>query len=207
MDGIKAIPCMYDGVQFRSQLEAKWAMLFDRLAWPWLYEPVAYAGWIPDFVLTFPHAPLVVEVKPFDRPRGVEIAAYREKIDRAGCPHDVLLAGACGPWPERHGGDDDSVVVGLLRGAPHEGWAAGLLTGCRGHLNAERPCPEPTGSIGLFHGAGVFRNRRCGCYEGNHYLDRVEWREIKGLWRTIGNAVQWMPQYATAISSHFPPGI
>lgn len=205
MDGIKAIPCIYDGVRFRSRLEAKWAMLFDRLAWPWIYEPVAYAGWIPDFVLTFPHAPLLVEVKPFDYPRRQEIEAYQAKIDRGGCPHDVLLVGACGPWPERHG---HGAVIGLLRGSSHEGWGLGLLTGCRGHLNAERPCPEPTGSLGLFHGSGVFRNRRCGCYDGDHYLDRVEWREVDGLWRTIGNAVQWMPNSPSrdGTPSLFPPG-
>ncbi|MEA2669684.1 MAG: hypothetical protein QOJ33_2618, partial [Chloroflexota bacterium] len=30
-----AIPTTYDGVNFRSRLEAKWAAFFDLLGWRW----------------------------------------------------------------------------------------------------------------------------------------------------------------------------
>lgn len=47
---IKPKPTKYNGVQFRSRLEAKWAAFFDILKWPWLYEPVDLGEWSPDFI-------------------------------------------------------------------------------------------------------------------------------------------------------------
>lgn len=48
---IKAIPTTYKSTMFRSRLEARWAAFFDLLEWKWLYEPVDFNGWIPDFQL------------------------------------------------------------------------------------------------------------------------------------------------------------
>lgn len=63
MGRMRAIPTVYAGVQFRSRLEARWAAFFDVVGWPWEYEPLDLAGYIPDFVLAFP-MPMLVEVKP-----------------------------------------------------------------------------------------------------------------------------------------------
>jgi hypothetical protein len=48
---IANIPTIYNGVQFRSRLEAKWAAFFDLLGWHWHYEPLDLDGWIPDFLI------------------------------------------------------------------------------------------------------------------------------------------------------------
>jgi hypothetical protein len=48
---IANIPTTYNGVQFRSRLEAKWAAFFDLLGWRWHYEPLDLDGWIPDFLI------------------------------------------------------------------------------------------------------------------------------------------------------------
>ena len=56
-------PTTYQGVRFRSRLEARWAAFFDLAGWSWEYEPVELAGWAPDFLLHVP-TPLYVEVKP-----------------------------------------------------------------------------------------------------------------------------------------------
>jgi hypothetical protein len=74
---IAAIPTMYNGVQFRSRLEARWAAFFDLQGWYWEYEPVELEGWIPDFWLSFPcrHSEcygsheLFIEIKPFAVPQ------------------------------------------------------------------------------------------------------------------------------------------
>lgn len=34
-----AIPTKYRGLQMRSRIEARWAAMFDRVGWPWEYEP------------------------------------------------------------------------------------------------------------------------------------------------------------------------
>lgn len=39
---MRVIPTEYQGVKFRSRLEARWAVLFDMLNVPWQYEPEAF---------------------------------------------------------------------------------------------------------------------------------------------------------------------
>jgi len=51
---IKAHPTTYNGTQFRSRLEARWAAYFDLAGWDWEYEPVDLNGWSPDFRVEFP---------------------------------------------------------------------------------------------------------------------------------------------------------
>ena len=62
---IKAIETWYAGCRFRSRLEARWAVFFDRLGVQWQYEPQSYlvdgGGYLPDFWL--PDQELWVEVK------------------------------------------------------------------------------------------------------------------------------------------------
>jgi hypothetical protein len=66
---IKAIETSYAGCRFRSRLEARWAVFFDRLAIRWQYEPQGYVigpdydrrPYLPDFWL--PVEKLWVEVK------------------------------------------------------------------------------------------------------------------------------------------------
>jgi hypothetical protein len=70
---IKAHPTMYNGVQYRSRLEARWAAFFDLIEWQHEYEPIDLPGWSPDFRVVFPcwhsecngsHS-LLVEIKPY----------------------------------------------------------------------------------------------------------------------------------------------
>lgn len=48
-----ARPTVYEGIHMRSRMEARAAAYFDRLGWPWQYEPRAYASggiqYLPDF--------------------------------------------------------------------------------------------------------------------------------------------------------------
>lgn len=63
---IQAIETEYAGHRFRSRLEARWAVFFDKLGIRWQYEPQGYtvpngARYLPDFYL--PGRSLWVEVK------------------------------------------------------------------------------------------------------------------------------------------------
>lgn len=70
---IKNHPTKYNGVLFRSRLEARWAVFFDLLNWKWEYEPIDFEGWTPDFIVYQPcsHSEcinghkLYCEVKPY----------------------------------------------------------------------------------------------------------------------------------------------
>lgn len=90
--GIKAIPTLYKGVYFRSRLEARWAIIFDRLGIDWYYETEGYdiqidegitIRYLPDFKLRGGSIrcpdPLYVEVKGNMQPDdALKIAAFSE---------------------------------------------------------------------------------------------------------------------------------
>lgn len=63
---IKTIPTFYNGIQFRSRLEARWAFFFDLCKIKWNYELEGYEfngkKYLPDFYL--PESEIYVEVKP-----------------------------------------------------------------------------------------------------------------------------------------------
>lgn len=61
---ITAIPTTYRGIEFRSRLEAKWAIMFDLLDWEWEYEPIDLDGYIPDFHINFDRQNFFIEIKP-----------------------------------------------------------------------------------------------------------------------------------------------
>lgn len=52
---IGAIPTVYQGIRFRSRLEARWAVFFDQMGWDWEFEPEGYTDgrtrYLPDFWL------------------------------------------------------------------------------------------------------------------------------------------------------------
>jgi hypothetical protein len=61
---IAAIPTRYNGVNFRSRLEARWAAFFDLCGRRWAYEPFDIEGYIPDFMLYGKVRNALVEIKP-----------------------------------------------------------------------------------------------------------------------------------------------
>jgi len=63
---IKVLPTYHGGVLFRSRLEARWAVFFDAMCIPWVYEQEGFdlgndGPYLPDFWL--PHIEAFWEVK------------------------------------------------------------------------------------------------------------------------------------------------
>ncbi len=89
-------PIEYNGIRFRSRLEAHWACFFDLAEWKWEYQPVDLVGWTPTFRVEFPcgHSEcpdphvLLVEVQHFGvrRPsmHGLFLRQVLEAIRRSG---------------------------------------------------------------------------------------------------------------------------
>lgn len=66
---IKAKPTKYNGINFRSMLEARWAYFFDLVEWEWEYEPYEINGRLPDFIIysnsdRYDTKTIIVEIKP-----------------------------------------------------------------------------------------------------------------------------------------------
>jgi hypothetical protein len=87
---IAAHPTRYNGVEFRSRLEAHWAAFFDEVAAynansGWRYEPVDLDGWTPDFAYRNKSPWYFAEVKPTESIEEFPL----EKIARAWCQPGV----------------------------------------------------------------------------------------------------------------------
>lgn len=66
---IEARETIYNGIKFRSRLEAKWACFFDLVGWDWQYEPSEINGYNPDFIIktkskAYETNFIIVEIKP-----------------------------------------------------------------------------------------------------------------------------------------------
>lgn len=103
------MPAIYDGLQFKTKLEARWAAFFDLAKWEWRVNPAPVGDWQPDFRVRFPcghsecygsHS-LLVSVVPVDR------------IDDAG-KHPALEQRYTieGPGKEHHRGVHAGAVFG-----------------------------------------------------------------------------------------------
>ena len=99
---IKCIPTKYDGVEFRSRLEARWAVFFNELGIKWYYE---YEGfdldgewYLPDFYLPEVKDGMFFEVKPLVEDFDLKIAKLCCKLKS----HTGLLLGPPEGWcPDR----------------------------------------------------------------------------------------------------------
>jgi hypothetical protein len=158
---MKAIPTIYNGVQFRSRLEAKWAAFFDLLGWPWQYEPFDLDGWIPDFLLG---ADILIEVKPVvEYPH--DIAA---EINRSKVPSPYV----CG-------------IFGCVIRESFIGWAV-MQGGCYGHLGVAKH--SRTGRFGLCLDTNCEVDVIT-CDE--YLNTESEWYDPAPKWNQAGNIVQW----------------
>lgn len=80
---IKPIETQYNGYLFRSRLEARWAVFFDKAEIPYEYEPEGLdlngTYYLPDFYLPWFHA--YVEIKP------ISISDEEERIAKRKLEH------------------------------------------------------------------------------------------------------------------------
>ena len=193
---IKAIETHYNGVAFRSRLEAKWAAMFDLLGWQWTYEPTDFNGWLPDFAI-WGKTLVYVEVKPVvEFPQDVA-----DQIDASGCSEEVLIVGIRGPV--RQGPtNEENPSFGWLREpcyrycsqtdrliAYGSSWGKAVLGRWDQASTTEK---YEFNQIGFCHDAQGFNDRITGGYDGGCYgYGDADFSEVEMLWREAGNRIQW----------------
>lgn len=106
-NGMKAIETTWNGYKFRSRLEARWAVFFDKMGIAYEYEKEGFdlggkAGWyLPDFWL--PGLDLWLEIKP-------PMETFSSELDKAWdkCyalmkqSGKLVLLSAGSPWPDEY---------------------------------------------------------------------------------------------------------
>lgn len=169
---IPAIPTQFNGIQFRSRLEARWAAFFEILDWNYVYEPLDANGYIPDFLITHPDSiglpPLLIEVKPAVTHADYMAAATKTNDGLAGhWDHGVLIVGAS-PYYE----NPSNATAGLYI---HKGIPAAASWWMRGSES---------------HNALVYI--KPSFVRGGHVRGiQTHVKTLDKWWRKAGNEVQW----------------
>lgn len=101
------IETRYAGCRFRSRLEARWAVFFDHMDIPWVYEPNGYTistgrRYLPDFLLT-------------DCGTWVEVKGDPARYDR------ILFMRAAADLPRHSGAGEDFFGLAVLGNIPDPG--------------------------------------------------------------------------------------
>jgi len=172
----KAIPTKYKDIEFRSRLEAKWACVFDEIGWAWDYEPIDLDGYIPDFILKFPHGNMLCEVKPATTKH--ELLEATTKIEHSGWNSHALIVGSLlhyTAWPEP--------MIGVVTAIneyfdDHWGWDWAVSHGCT-------ECHQTS----IHHINASWRCRVCGAYDGDAYLGGNNL--LPEAWNTATNIVKY----------------
>ena len=172
----KPLPTTYDGTNFRSRLEAKWAAFFNLLGWHWEYETsTAFGEWMPDFTLLLhdesrTEQRVYVEAKPKKH-----LAAAIEKIEKSGCDDPVLILA---DGPDGFRADSERYFLGWYF---HKGeMSRAIITMC-----SEQ-------GLHFCKTADKRPHHRCGKLDQKRALLR-EHRTLTGYWREAGNRVQLRP--------------
>jgi len=172
---IPSIPTLYNGIQFRSRLEATWAAFFDLIGWSglWEYEPIDFNGYIPDFVLKFKE-PLFVEIKPALTVS--ELVPAVNKALESGCPNILAL---------------------MAFPAPSSCWNMYADIGkiydsgsCSDDLAVLIACNSCGMNTPISH-YGSWACRVCGKGGGDHHMDHLPFSVIFDYWATAKNITQW----------------
>lgn len=105
---IRAIPWVYDGIPFRSKLEAKWYYIFKAIGLDVQYEPQAFnieqdvcgpnpksLNYLPDFWVSYGYKGTFVEVKPLlDRYNARDSASIWNAV-LLGYEHPTMIVLGC----------------------------------------------------------------------------------------------------------------
>jgi len=181
---IPAVSIKYNGVTYRSVLEATWAAFFDVVGWKYDYEPKRYGDWLVDFVI-HGHKDIPVEVKPVT----VFPVEVSDKIDECvpaippGDPASLL------DKTELIQSEDEDQEVLILGESPifDAGYLGWIREGGWWDKAAFGFWSAGSGTLGFCHDMQSFGDRISGGYDGGCHgnyptVERVN-NYVRRMWR------------------------
>lgn len=190
------IPTHYNGINFRSRLEAKWARMFDLLCWKWEYEPFDLNGYIPDFLIQA-ETPILVEVKPAANPTQLK-EMCQKAISVVGKELDYKFLGVGCVIPLNASFLANTVQIGI---ATHEYGTMGESDEDEKNNNwmidAEFIYCDQCNRYSYFLYEGAWQCELCHKHSKEHFnkvynsWNVVRTEEIKGFWAEATNITQY----------------
>lgn len=184
----RGITTVVNGIEYRSRLEARWALFFEKLGWDATYEPFDGDGYIPDFLIAGDH-PMLVEVKPAVTP--IEYGDPIPKVTNGLAKrwtHDILIVGAS-PIIRSQFGDMSAGFLGENQSEIHQE-SAGKPSAWTFNSAMWAYCRH-CGETGVYHEVQTYAIRPCGHYDGDGYLGDPDGRMLRRLWAEASNEVKW----------------
>lgn len=179
---IPAKPTLYNGIKFRSKLEAQWAAFFDIIEWDYLYEPYEINGQLPDFIIKcnsthYPTKTLIVEIKPFvfaDEGYKIKILESYKEIKA----HILILCDS--PFLQKNR------IASIGYGSQFVGDSHENL------YEIDWKCIDDIGSEYMYYDSMIKDEiDRKSFIEVNYVGDAESYHGILKNWRTAGNTVQF----------------
>lgn len=140
---LKCIPTVYNGIQLKSRMESKVALLLDKLGWAWEYEPFSVMldgiNYTPDFYIR-EHG-YVIECRGYDSNLGnKQIARFGDKVygssglDIPGYPisHYAVFGPnrvVCPQWPREFSWPEPNADCRFIAAMPSTGGAWTFVPG------------------------------------------------------------------------------
>ena len=149
---LKAIPTTYNGIKFRSKLEAKYAHAFDRLGIVWIYEGEGFrfkdgTQYCPDFYMP--------EINTYFEVKGVMDEASLHKIESLAQEADRVIVG----------GPQGNMLASIRDKDWYEPFCGGY-----GFIAECSQCKKKW----FGHISGSYRCPHCGAWDGDHYMASYE---------------------------------
>jgi hypothetical protein len=174
------IPTTYSGYKFRSRLEATWACFFDQCEWKWKYEPIDLKGYIPDFIVSHPHADILIEVKPATNYQ--DMYPVEKRLNLVGWDKEILIVGCGDLSGEYFPRELPYLPIGRLLDPSLGFWDVSYLFHC-----------SHCGRVSFSGSDGSWHCRVCGHRDRDRHQGDVR-KIFNRLWSTSQNMVQWAPK-------------
>jgi hypothetical protein len=178
----EGIPTIYNKIQFRSLLEAKWARFFDLVGWKYEYEPFELNGWIPDFLLIGKGRTnnVFCEVKPITSFQEDYAQKYQKALeyDNIFKNNDLLMLGCTLPSQGDYA---------------HLGWMGSVDKKLNQRLWGFAPIASWKDSpvLGFCHSRASYHDRISGIYNAK-WGDSSPKEEVLRLWNRASNDTRWI---------------
>jgi hypothetical protein len=191
---IKAIETSWNGLVYRSRLEATWAVFLNGWNLQCEYEPFDGDRYLPDFAL-LGRNPLLVEIKPILTTWEADKHKLKVRDGTRSLDYDVLILGAT-PFLKQEETDEFVSVVshdrqiaepaGLVL-QPHSGWSD------EDWFPAYWVWCADCNGIALHTPDASWSAYPCGHHD-KHYRHILSPELVLPVWREAKNVVRWMPK-------------